>query len=156
MILKKKVPVTMLSCGTNTTAHRFLSRTSTQNTARYLTDVTAHFKSDKNYDFIHQPTLNSGGPCNTLNKDTNYINNCSYDGAFEMANFLYNGQLIRPQGNEGNLNNLLEFDQSEFIESGTPGMISMDSIGFVYVPTRCAAGALCKLHIAFHGCNTGR
>ena len=114
------------------------------------------FKSDKNYDFIHQPTLNSGGPCNTLNKDTNYINNCSYDGAFEMANYLYNGQLIRPQGNEGNLNNLLEFDQSEFIESGTPGMISMDSIGFVYVPTRCAAGALCKLHIAFHGCNTGR
>ena len=83
----------MLSCGTNTTAHRFLSRTSTQNTARYLTDVTADFKSDKNYDFIHQPT---------------------------------------------------------------PGMISMDSIGFVYVPTRCAAGALCKLHIAFHGCNTGR
>jgi len=102
-----------------------------------------------------QPTHNYGGTCDKLNKETNFINNCSYNGAFEMANYLYNGQLIRPQGNEANLNNLFEFDQTEFMENGI-GMASMDTIGYVYVPTRCAAGALCKLHIAFHGCLTGR
>jgi hypothetical protein len=32
----------------------------------------------------------------------------------------------------------------------------MDSIGFVYVPRNCENGALCKLHIALHGCLQGR
>lgn len=27
--------------------------------------------------------------------------------------------------------------------------------GFVYIPTGCAAGAACKLHIVFHGCKQG-
>ena len=74
-----------------------------------------------------------------------------------MANYLYGGALIKPsQGNEGILANLFEFDQKEFFEISTPAMSSMDDIGYVYVPTRCAAGALCKLHIAFHGCQQGR
>jgi hypothetical protein len=102
-----------------------------------------------------QPTDNFGGPCTQLNTD-NYINNCNYKGAYEMANYLYGGALIKPQGNEGLLTNLFEFDQSEFFEISTPAMSSMDDIGYVYIPTRCAAGALCKLHIAFHGCQQGR
>ena len=59
-------------------------------------------------------------------------------------------------GNEAILNNLYEFDQSEFFEISRPSASSMDDIGYVYVPTRCAAGGQCKLHIAFHGCQQGR
>ena len=55
------------------------------------------------------------------------------------------------------MNNLYEFDQAEFFETlDRPREVSMDDIGYVYVPTRCAAGAQCKLHIAFHGCNQER
>ena len=84
-----------------------------------------------------QPTHNHGGICNKLNKETNFINNCSYNGAFEMANYLYDGQLIRPQGNEANLANLFEFDQKEFIENSTPGLASMDTIGMSIFRISC-------------------
>lgn len=44
-----------------------------------------------------QPTDNFGGACDKLDT-TNYINNCGYKGAFEMANYLYGGGLVRPTG----------------------------------------------------------
>lgn len=44
--------------------------------------------------------------------------------------------------------NLIQFDQSEF---GTGN--SLNSIGYIYVPTACAAGSTkCRLHVSFHGC----
>ena len=101
-----------------------------------------------------QPTDNFGGPCDQLNTD-NYINNCNYKGAYEMLNYLYGG-MIKPQGNEGLLANLFEFDQKEFFEISNPSLSSMDDIGYVYIPTKCASGTSCKLHIAFHGCQQGR
>lgn len=39
-----------------------------------------------------QPTENFGGACTVLSK-TNYLNNCGYNGAFEILNFLYGGHL---------------------------------------------------------------
>ncbi|XP_046656676.1 uncharacterized protein LOC124349832 [Daphnia pulicaria] len=101
------------------------------------------------------PTDNYGGACDQLNSDS-YINNCGYNGAFEMSNYLYGGGLIRPSGNEAVLSNLLEFDQAEFFQISDPATSSMDDIGYVYVPTRCANGVACKLHVAFHGCQQGR
>jgi len=44
-----------------------------------------------------QPTDNYGGACDQLNSDS-YINNCGYNGAFEMSNYLYGGGLKRPSG----------------------------------------------------------
>ena len=35
---------------------------------------------------------------------------------------------------------LLEFNQSEFF-GGVPDMVSMDTIGYVYVPTACQNGS---------------
>ncbi|KAI9552869.1 hypothetical protein GHT06_020753 [Daphnia sinensis] len=101
------------------------------------------------------PTDNYGGACDQLNS-ASYINNCGYNGAFEMSNYLYGGGLTRPSGNEAIMSNLMEFDQSEFFEISAPSTSSMDTVGYVYVPTRCANGAQCKLHVAFHGCQQGR
>jgi poly(3-hydroxybutyrate) depolymerase len=46
----------------------------------------------------------------------------------------------------------MEFDQSEFASY----LISMDKIGYLYVPTECKdKRTVCKLHIALHGCAQG-
>ena len=70
---------------------------------------------------------------------------------------------------------LFEFDQSEFFVD-LPEVVSMDSTGFIYVPTACQnktkgtivsaltlsffkcamVSSVCRLHIAFHGCLQGR
>ena len=51
---------------------------------------------------------------------------------------------------------LLEFDQVEFFVD-LPTAVSMDSVGYVYVPTACQSGKkTCRLHLAFHGCLQGR
>lgn len=94
-----------------------------------------------------------------------------------MLNYLYGGNLIRPTGikiftiieihwivklnfvltgNEAQLGNLLEYDQSEFFQISPPSASSMDNVGYIYVPTSCANLVQCKLHIAFHGCQQGR
>ena len=49
---------------------------------------------------------------------------------------------------------LLEFDQTEFFDTGDAG-ISMHEAGHVYVPEDCVkknGNGGCRLHIAFHGC----
>lgn len=73
-----------------------------------------------------------------------------------MKSFVFNLFIIIYIGNEAILSNLLEFDQAEFFQISAPSVSSMDDIGYVYVPTSCANGAACKLHIAFHGCQQGR
>ena len=44
----------------------------------------------------------------------------------------------------------VEFDQNEFLPNPTsPGMANT---GWLYVPSNCANGQACRLHVAFHGC----
>jgi hypothetical protein len=45
----------------------------------------------------------------------------------------------------------IQFSQSEFI-SGLPVSIGMDTTGYAYIPAACASGAVCKVHVSFHGC----
>jgi len=73
-----------------------------------------------------------------------------------MLNHLYGGGLTEPDNSVDPAGELLEFDQSEFV-SGTPASSSLDSVGFVYIPTGCKDRAKrCRLHIAFHGCIQSR
>jgi poly(3-hydroxybutyrate) depolymerase len=48
---------------------------------------------------------------------------------------------------------LREFDQSRYVGGGM--LASMAETGFVFVPKDCAAGAPCRIHVAFHGCRQG-
>lgn len=97
-----------------------------------------------------QPTDNFGGECNRQNTD-NYINDCDYRGAFLALNHLYGGSLLAdttavPESN------LFQFDQAEFF-GGRPESYSMDSVGYIYIPTECKDPTrYCKLHVVLHGC----
>eukprot|EP00731_Ephydatia_muelleri_P028561 Em0020g205a len=84
-----------------------------------------------------------------------YINNCSYATAYHILQHIY-GNIAPATTNDTIPQNMLEYDQSEFFLD-VPEAISMDSIGYVYVPTACKNKTrVCNLHIAFHGCLQGR
>lgn len=92
----------------------------------------------------------------------NFINACPagaggaarYDAAGAALQFFY-GPLARTDS-AALRGKLLPFDQRPFVhKDGEPVMplrLSMAAAGYVYVPAECAAGAACRLHIAFHGC----
>lgn len=84
-----------------------------------------------------------------------FINNCNYSAALNLLQHIYRD--ITPANSSAAIaENLLEFDQSEFF-ADLPKLVSMDSTGFVYVPTACQKRArACRLHLAFHGCLQGR
>jgi poly(3-hydroxybutyrate) depolymerase len=93
------------------------------------------------------PTDSYGNDCMTLGSP--YINNCGYDAAGELLNWIY-GPLTTRSNPAGRL---IAFDQSEFI--GLPGWHGMADTGYLYVPPACdgnAAGRGCRLHVVFHGC----
>ncbi|CAL8131438.1 unnamed protein product [Orchesella dallaii] len=102
-----------------------------------------------------QPTDNYGAACGSNSHNSGYINNCGYNGAFEMLNYIHGGNLIRPDSSTRPAGDFQLFDQSEFF-SFNPSLSSMDSAGFVYIPTACKNGAQCALHVAFHGCQQYR
>ena len=92
------------------------------------------------------PTENYGNQCSV--RDDPYINDCDYDAAGHLLEWIYNG--LNPKATEPLTGTFLEFDQGEFISN--PNAHSMASTGWLYVPANCASGAPCKLHVAFHGC----
>jgi poly(3-hydroxybutyrate) depolymerase len=75
-----------------------------------------------------------------------YINDCDYDLAGELLEHIY-GPLNEPVEPTGQI---VEFDQSEFVDS--PAGVNMHTTGFAYIPTGCANGEPCKVHIVIHGC----
>ncbi|HEY7740871.1 MAG TPA: hypothetical protein VIB01_09685, partial [Steroidobacteraceae bacterium] len=79
-----------------------------------------------------------------------WINDCGYDAAGMMLEYLYDG-LREPAGPAAGA--LLEVDQSRHATGGM--LVSMEDEGFVFVPQDCAAGKPCRLHVAFHGCRQG-
>jgi poly(3-hydroxybutyrate) depolymerase len=109
---------------------------------RYVTDVGAAHGV---------PTLAAGGSCAIT--ATPYLNACHYDGAGQMLSFLY-GALSAPDARAraaaDSGSDLRPFGQAPYDPDG-----SLAATGFLYVPARCAHGAVCRLHIAFHGCRQG-
>jgi len=98
----------------------------------YVTDV----------DVVHGlPTLGTGAPCATFS--TPFINACDYDAAGVWLNTMY-GELNERVEAIGELTTVAQVggDVAEMLE-----------YAFLYVPTACAAGESCGLHVAIHGCS---
>ena len=94
------------------------------------------------------PTLDEGVACEAM--EPPYLNNCDYDAAGEMLRFFY-GELREPDAAiEGDL---IRFGQARYVTGGR--LASMADEGFLFVPKDCAAGATCRLHVTFHGCEQG-
>jgi poly(3-hydroxybutyrate) depolymerase len=94
------------------------------------------------------PTFAQGGDCATAAPP--WILACSYDAAGEMLGFLYGG-LAPPAG--AITGELRVFDQSRYLRRDS--RVSMADTGFLFVPSGCAAGKPCRIHVAFHGCRQG-
>ncbi len=98
----------------------------------YVTDV----------EVVHGlPTIATGAPCDTFS--TPYIHACEYDAAGEMLTALY-GELDERTDASGELRVVRQpgFDDAQMLEHA-----------FLYVPTSCASGTSCGLHVALHGCS---
>jgi hypothetical protein len=74
-----------------------------------------------------------------------YISNCGFDGAKAALSHFYGP--LNARNNAPAAANYTEFDQTAF--ANNPGMAAT---GWLYVPSTCAGGAACKLHVALHGC----
>ena len=117
--------------------------------SRFVTEgnVTSMFSLPSEHCF---PTNSYGNDCSHLGSP--YICNCNFSAAHEILKHMYPGSPdLKPSYVP---ENLFDFDQSEFT---VDILTSMDSIGYIYVPTACQSKKTpCKLHIAFHGCKQGR
>ena len=94
------------------------------------------------------PTLDAGGACDSSNPP--YLNDCDYDAAGEILRFLYDDLREPDVALEGEL---VAFGQGRYVSGGR--LTSLESEGFLFLPSDCAGGAPCRLHIAFHGCKQG-
>lgn len=87
------------------------------------------------------PTIVGDGACDEMASP--FLNNCGYDAAGELLNSiagLSNARSDQPDG--------------ELITVAQVGASSAEMLdeALLYVPTACADGESCGLHIAFHGC----
>jgi poly(3-hydroxybutyrate) depolymerase len=91
------------------------------------------------------PTLTYGNPCDVVSSP--YIGDCNYDGAGTALTQIY-GTLAPPATTP--TGTLVAIPQGAYISN--PAQHSLDTTAQLYVPTSCQNGALCKIHVAFHGC----
>lgn len=111
----------------------------------YISSANISYKNNINAQHA-MPTDYYGNSC-TYSGDP-YINNCAYDGAGQLLQWIYGTLSAKNAGTLGG--QFIEFDQSQFIAS--PNSHSMANTGWLYVPANCANNQTCKLHVVFHGC----
>jgi len=92
------------------------------------------------------PTDFFGNPCPTRNDP--YINNCNYDAAGQLLQWIYGSLNPKNTGQLGG--SFVHFDQRAFIDQSSDHGMAPD--GWLYVPATCANNQSCKLHVVFHGC----
>ena len=90
------------------------------------------------------PTLNFGNRCDV--EASPYLSACNYDGAGAILNYLYADLKERTA----------KVFEPKILTQHIPGYSEMLDSPFLYIPQQCRNGALCKLHIALHGCQQNR
>jgi len=92
-----------------------------------------------------------GNDCDNLGSP--YINNCTFDMSGDMLTYFYGS--LKPKVAQVS-SNMLSFYQGHYTPLlELPLLLSLDDTGYVYVPSACANGTLCKLVVALHGCEQG-
>ena len=88
------------------------------------------------------PLAAEGDDCGK--SESPYMARCGFDAAGTALRSIYASDIGAADAASGTL---MSIDASAGLDA-VPG----DSKAFLYVPTKCAEGASCGLHIAFHGC----
>ena len=89
----------------------------------------------------------AGNDCSS--SETPYVDNCHYDQAGAILNFIYGNLSPKGKAVEGNF---ITFDQDRYGSEDA----NLASEGVAYVPTACRSRGACKVHVVFHGCNQSR
>lgn len=92
-------------------------------------------------------TEDFGNACDV--SEVPFISDCDFDAAGDLLAHLLG--TLQPRAAQANAENLLAFDQRAFLDADVED-ISMHAVAHLYLPTRCRAGASCRLHVALHGC----
>ncbi len=97
-----------------------------------------------------QLTLDYGNDCTELAEP--YLNKCGYDAAGKLLQHIFKNSLVTPPSTAFN-GSVFSFNQAVFFDGEVwAAAFGMSKQGYIYIPKACAAGAQCKLHVAFHGC----
>ncbi|PPQ14270.1 hypothetical protein CV770_37920 [Bradyrhizobium sp. AC87j1] len=101
------------------------------------------------HSFVVAKEGDSGLNSCSANKEP-YIDQCGYDQAGIILQHIY-GRLNPP--NRGQLAGVVKsFDQSLYTTPQAPAALSLSDTGYLFVPQDCEQGALCRVHVALHGC----
>lgn len=92
----------------------------------------------------HFPTLSTGTACDK--SESPFLGNCNFDAAGALLQTLLPNLKAKAASASGQL---LTLDQQAL---GGDSASNLGDKAYVYVPSQCAAGQSCQLHIAFHGC----
>jgi chitodextrinase len=111
----------------------------------YIDAANIFYKNDIGAEHA-MPTDFFGNSCAT--RGDPFINNCNYDAAGQLLNWIYGNLHPKNTGQLGGL--FINFDQNEFIDR--PSDHAMATDGWLFVPAACSNGESCKLHVVFHGC----
>ncbi|MBP2229354.1 poly(3-hydroxybutyrate) depolymerase [Azospirillum agricola] len=91
----------------------------------------------------------SGGPNDCNANRPPYVNACgTYDQAGQILSHVYGG--LNPPVSEPRA--AVPFDQSPFLGPDGSDRSGLADTGYVHVPPACAGGAVCAVHVVFHGC----
>jgi len=109
-------------------------------------NITTQYSIPAEHSFV---TNNFGNNCAYLGSP--YINNCNFDTAGAMLNFLL-GPLKPPVA--AIYGNIYSINQAPYLPPlATLYTASMGQKAYVYVPTKCTSSSgNCPIHVAFHGC----
>lgn len=89
-----------------------------------------------------------GSNCSYLGEP--YINNCNYDAAGTILNYLY-GKLKAPI--DPIPSNIISMAQAPFIPLHVPSDVAaLGPNAYIYVPNGCKNSPGCQTHVVFHGC----
>jgi len=118
----------------------------TQYTNNGVTSANLSYTQRANTAHVFPTDFDSTGNNSCSSSASPYISNCSYDGAGAAFTKFYG--TLAARNNAPASANYIQFDQTPYTSSN-PGM---SPSGWIYVPANCASGAVCKLHVALHGC----
>lgn len=98
-------------------------------------------------------TWKSGSGINSCGTTASpYLINCNIDPEQAMISYLYGSVVARSASATGQM---LQFDQTAFVPGGNAAYYSLDTTGWIYVPSYCATYSGCKVMVALHGCQQG-
>jgi poly(3-hydroxybutyrate) depolymerase len=113
--------------------------------ATFLSSAAIQYESRHPSTGHTMPTLDYGGDCSLTASP--WIGDCNYDGAGQALAQIY-GTLNPPSTTSSGT--VLSIPQGNYIAD--PASHSLADTAYAYVPAACASGELCRIHIAFHGC----